>query len=184
MPEALPYTAIWVLDFEFIARDGEHPEVVCLVAYDLVSGRWVRLWRGDFAAPPFPVDERTLFVGYSAAAEWSCFIALGWPMPPRCIDLYAEFTRVTNGAFEGKLFPSLLAAAAHYGIDTMGADQKGKMRDLILSGGPWSESERCDILHYCAEDVRVTGNLFQAMLPQLGQNDSTHGGALLRGRYT
>jgi len=184
MPGALAYDAIWVLDFEFIARDGEHPVVVCLAAHDLVSDRWVHIWQGDFAAPPFPLDESTLFVGYSATAEWSCFIALGWPMPARCIDLYAEFTRITNGAFSGKLFPSLLAAAAQYGINTMGADHKGAMRDLILAGGPWGESERSEILHYCAEDVRVTADLFEAMLPQLVQTTSTHGGALLRGRYT
>lgn len=184
MPATLPYAAIWVLDFEFIARDGEHPVVLCLVAHDLINGHWVRVWQGGFAAPPFPLDEGTLFVGYSAAAEWSCFIALGWPMPARCIDLFAEFTRTANGAFDGKLFPSLLAAAAHYGIETMGADRKGDMRDLILSGGPWSEHERQDILHYCAEDVRVTTDLFRAMLPLLGQTTSTQGGALLRGRYT
>lgn len=184
MPVTLPYPAIWVLDFEFIARDGEHPVVVCLVAHDLVSGRWVQVWQGGFADPPFPLDESTLFVGYAAAAEWSCFLALGWPMPARCLDLFAEFTRVTNGASDGKLFPSLLAAAAHYHINTLGADHKGAMRDLILAGGPWDEREQRDILHYCAEDVRVTGDLFQAMLPQLAPNDHTHFGALLRGRYT
>jgi DNA polymerase-1 len=184
MHDALPYTAIWVLDFEFIARDGEHPVVVCLVANDLVSGDWVRVWQGDFTAPPFSLAADTLFIGYSAAAEWSCFIALGWPMPARCIDLYAEFTRVTNGTFDGKLFPGLLAAAAHYGINTMAADEKGAMRDLILSGGPWSTSEQQDILHYCAADVRVTADLFRAMLPQLVQSTRTLGGVLLRGRYT
>ena len=182
--EIPPYTAIWVLDFEFIARDGEHPVVVCMVAHDLVSGHWVRLWQGDFSGPPFPLDANTLLVGYSAAAEWSCFIALGWPMPARCVDLYAEFTRVNNGAFDGKLFPSLLAAAALYRIDTMAADQKGAMRDLILPGGPWSPSEQQHILHYCAADVRVTAELFRAMLPQLAQSSSTLGGTLLRGRYT
>jgi len=149
MPVALPYPVSWVLDFEFVARDGEHPEVVCLVAHELTSGRWVRVWRGEFSAPPLPVDAHTLLVGYSAAAEWSCFIALGWPMPARCIDLYAEFTRITNGAFAGKRFPSLLAAA-HYSIDTMAADHKGAMRDLILTGGPWSEDQQREILDYCA----------------------------------
>lgn len=180
----LPYTAIWVLDFEFIARDGEHPVVVCLAAHDLVSGHWVQCWQGDFSGPPFPLDANVLLVGYSAAAEWSCFIALGWPMPGRCVDLYAEFTRVTNGAFDAKLFPSLLAAAAHYGINTMAADQKGAMRDLILAGGPWCASEQQSILHYCAADVRVTADLFRAMLPQLMQSTTSLGGALLRGRYT
>ena len=184
MLRALPYAAVWILDFEYIAKDGERPIVVCMVAHDLVSSRWIHLWQGDFSTPPFPIDDNTLLVGYAAAAEWSCFIALGWPMPARCIDLFAEFTRITNGAFAGKLFPSLLAAAAHYGIDTISSDQKGAMRDLILTGGPWSEREQQDILHYCAADVRVTADLLQAMLPQLVRSANTLGGALLRGRYT
>lgn len=184
MLATLPYLAIWVLDFEFIARDGEHPEVVCLAARDLVSGRELRVWQGGFTAPPFRLDETSLFVGYSAAAEWSCFIALGWPMPARCIDLYAEFCNIVNGAVDGKLFPSLIAAAHHYGIDTMAAVHKEAMRDLILSGGPWSATEKTDILHYCAEDVRITGELFRALLPQLTCSSATLGGALLRGRYT
>ncbi len=181
---ALPYTAVWVLDFEFIARDGEHPEVVCMVAHDLISGRWVRVWRGEFSNPPFPLDEHTLLVGYSAAAEWSCFIALGWPNPARCIDLYAEFTRITNGAFDGKLFPSLLAATTYFGINAMDADHKGEMRDLILTGGPWSDTQRQEILDYCAVDVRMTADLFHAMLPRLQESRLSLGGALLRGRYT
>ncbi len=183
-PSALSYAAIWALDFEFIARDGEHPEVVCLVAHDLIGGRWVRVWQGDFAAPPFALGADTLFVGYSAAAEWSCFIALGWPMPARCIDLYAEFTRVTNGAFDGKMFPSLLAAAAHFGIATTDADHKGAMRDLILSGGPWNAEQKREILDYCAADVRMTAELFRAMCPAVCRDPGTLGGALLRGRYT
>ena len=184
MPLALLYAAIWVLDFEFIARDGEHPVPVCMVAHDIISGRWVRVWQGEFSEPSFPLDDRTLLVAYSAAAEWSCFIALGWPMPARCIDLYAEFTRITNGAFDGKMFPSLLAAAAHYGIDTMAADHKGAMRDLILAGGPWSKDQQCEILDYCAVDVRMTADLFRAMSPRLSNSSIALGGGLLRGRYT
>jgi len=183
-PATLSYAAIWALDFEFIARDGEHPEVVCLVAHDLISSRWVRLWQGGFTAPPFSLAGDSLFVGYSAAAEWSCFVALRWPMPARCIDLYAEFTRITNGAFDGKMFPSLLAAASHFGIATTDADHKGAMRDLILSGGPWSDAQQRDILDYCAADVRMTAELFRAICPAICRDPATLGGALLRGRYT
>lgn len=180
----LPYKAIWALDFEFVAREGEHPEVVCLVAHDLISGYWLRLWRGEFAAPPFSLAADTLFIAYSAPAEWSCFIALGWSMPARCIDLYAEFIRITNGAFEGKLFPSLLAASAHFGIATTAVDHKGAMRDLILSGGPWSVTQQQAILDYCATDVQMTADLFRAMSPAVCNSPIALGGALLRGRYT
>jgi DNA polymerase-1 len=183
-PGSSSYSAIWVLDFEFIARDGEHPEVVCLVAHDLVGGRWVRLWQGEFADPPFSLDATTLFVGYSAAAEWGCFIALGWPMPARCIDLYVEFIRLNNGAYDSKLFPSLVAASAHFGVLATDADHKDSMRDLILGGGPWDAEQRRAILDYCAADVRMTADLLRVMYPPICRDSGTLGGALLRGRYT
>lgn len=181
---ALPYQAIWVLDFEFVAHDGEHPVPVCMVGHELISGRWVRLWQGDFAEPPFTLDESTLFVAFSAAAEWSCFIALGWPMPARCIDLYAEFIRSQNGAHDDHWYPSLLSTAAFFGIDTMGTDHKGAMRDLILGGGPWSPAQQTDILKYCAADVAATTKILHALEPCITTNDLSLGGALLRGRYT
>jgi DNA polymerase I len=179
-----PFASVWVLDFEFIARDGEHPEVICLVACDIVSGRWVRIWKDDFSDPPFNLNADSLFVAYSASAEWSCFIALGWHMPARCLDLYAEFTRVTNGSFESKIFPSLIAAATHFGIEATDADHKGAMRDLILSGGPWGLNQQKDILNYCEADVRMTANLLFAMSPRILCDSATLGGVLLRGRYT
>lgn len=155
-----------------------------MVAHERVTDRWVRVWRGGFSVPPFPLDDRTLLVAFSAAAEWSCFIQLGWPMPARCIDLYVEFIRILNGSREGKLFPSLLSSAASFGIDTMAADHKGAMRDLVMTGGPWTPAEQVEILHYCGEDVRVTGGLFQAMLSKIAESELSLGGALLRGRYT
>ena len=38
-----------------------------------------------------------LFVAYYAPAELSCFLALGWPLPARILDLYIEFRAETNG---------------------------------------------------------------------------------------
>lgn len=184
----LPYRAIWILDYEYVARDGELPETVCMVAHDLVSGRWIRQWcsqrdeRDD--VPPFDLGSGSLFVAYAAAAEWSCFLQLGWPMPLRCIDLYAEFVSMLNGSTDGRLFPSLIAAAGHYGISTIGASKKAAMRDLILGGAPWSNTQRAEIIDYCASDVLITIELFQAMLPQITENTRRLGQALLRGRYT
>ena len=39
------YDEIWLHDFEFVPQPGEHPDVVCLVAHELRSGRTLRLWR-------------------------------------------------------------------------------------------------------------------------------------------
>ena len=184
MEVTLPYRAIWVLDFEFIARDGEHPCPVCMVGHELITGRWVRLWQGDLSEPPFPLDESTLLVAFSAAAEWSCFIALGWPMPVRCIDLYAEFIRSQNGAHDDRWYPDLLSTAAFFGIATMGADHKEAMRELILGGGPWTQEQQAEILKYCAADVAVSTQILQALQPRLTESNLSLGGALLRGRYT
>ena len=95
----LPFRQVWAVDFEFIARPGERPEPVCLVARELRSGEMVRLWQDELRrpAPPFPVDKAALVVAYFASAELGCFKALGWPMPARILDLYAEYRVQTNG---------------------------------------------------------------------------------------
>jgi len=180
----LAYLNIWVLDFEFIARDGDPPEPICMVAHDLVSGKWIRLWQNEFGEPPFNLGIDSLFAAFSASAEWSCFIKLGWPMPARCIDLYAEFVCENNGISDSRLFPSLISTASHFGIPTMKAEQKNNMRDLILDGGPWSKHDRIKILEYCEADVHVTSALFKAMLPNISGSHQRLGQALLRGRYT
>jgi DNA polymerase-1 len=180
----LGFRAVWVLDFEFVAQHGEHPAIVCLVAHDLITDKWVNLWRGEFGDPPFSLGPECLFVAFSAAAEWSCFLTLGWPMPQRCIDLYPEFIRIHNGKFEGKLYPSLIAAASHFGIPVTAAADKETLRGLIMTGGPWSDAQRAEILDYCSADVRMTADLFQAMQGELFSGATNFGGALLRGRYT
>ena len=93
----LPFRRIWCIDFEFIAREGETPEPVCLVAKEVGMGRLIKLWQDQFGPePPFEVDDDTLVVAYYAPAEIGCFLALGWPVPTRIIDLYVEFRRETN----------------------------------------------------------------------------------------
>lgn len=184
MRQVLRYREVWVLDFEYIAKDGECPDVVCMVAYEIYSGRRLHLWRDELDSPPFSLADDVLFVAYAAVAEWSCFLALGWPIPSRCIDLYAEFVNLLNGSIDGKLFPSLLAACAHFGIDTITGAYKEEMRDLILSGGPWDDTQRTDILAYCESDVIVTVKLLHAMTGPCFSGFQALGFALFRGRYT
>ena len=42
-------------------------------------------------SPPYPTGPGSLFVAYYASAELGCHLALGWPLPARVLDLYAEF---------------------------------------------------------------------------------------------
>lgn len=171
-------SAVVVVDFEFISTIGERPVPVCVVAHELRTGQWWRLWRDQLgASPPYPTGPDVLFVAYYASAELGCYRALGWP-PPSCIlDLFAEFRNHTNG----RQLPAgagLIGALAYFGIDGIGAIEKEEMRALILGGGPWSEQERTAILEYCESDVCALERLLPAMLPHIDMPR-----ALLRGRY-
>jgi hypothetical protein len=48
----------------------------------------------------------------------------------------------------------------------------------ILQGGPWSDDDRAEILHYCGSDVLLLERLLLAMLPRIDLPR-----ALLRGRF-
>jgi DNA polymerase I len=176
--DLLPFTEIWAVDFEFDSQPGENPGPVCLVAWELKSGRKIRHWRDQFGvAPPYPTNPNVLFVAYYASAEIGCHLALGWPVPQRVLDLFTEFRNHTNGipTVSGA---GLLGALAHHGLDGTGTVEKEEMRDLILGGGPWSHTERVAILDYCESDVAALARLLPVMLPKIDLPT-----ALLRGRY-
>lgn len=172
------FAEIWFCDFEYWAPLGERPDVHCMVGRESKTGRVVKLFREQLSnSPPFSIGEDSLFVAYYAPAELGCFLQLGWPMPKRVLDLFAEFRCLTNGLplTAGK---SLLGALAHYGLDCMAADEKEEMRDLAIRGGPFTDSERLALVNYCADDVEALAGLFDAMSPQIDLPR-----ALLRGRY-
>jgi hypothetical protein len=90
------FTSIVVCDFEYEITDGDLPNVLCMVAHVLDSNlrhvRPIRLWRGEFGtAPPFDIGPDTLFVAYSAWAELTCFMTLGWKFPTHVFDLHTAF---------------------------------------------------------------------------------------------
>jgi DNA polymerase I len=174
----LPFNQVWVVDFEFRSSAGENPEPVCLVARELRSGQKHRLWRDEFGSrPPYPTDSNVLFVAYYASAEISCHLALDWPAPERVLDPFTEFRNHTNGLapISGS---GLLGALSYFGLDSIGAVEKGDMRNLVLRGGPWSEAEKVAILNYCESDVAALVRLLLSIMPYIDLPR-----ALLRGRY-
>jgi DNA polymerase I len=176
--DLLPFAEIWAVDFEFGSKPGENPDPVCLVAWELRSGRRLRLWHDEFgAAPPYSTGPDVLFVAYYASAEIGCHLSLGWPVPERVLDLFPEFRGHTNGTSTVS-GAGLLGALAHHGLDSIGTVEKDEMRDLILRGGTWSDAERAAILDYCESDVAALARLLPAMLPHIDLPR-----ALLRGRY-
>ena len=93
------FQEIWFLDTEFHQPDGERPSPICLVAKERYSGAIVRqwLWGQPSSQPSFNSGPGVLIVCYSAPAEWSVYLALGWPLPVRVLDLYAEFRWLHSG---------------------------------------------------------------------------------------
>lgn len=161
------YREIWLADFEFSAPPGERPDPVCLVAREYRSGRTLRLWQGELRGrrkPPYPIDPRALFVAYYASAELGCHLALGWPLPARVLDLYAEFRNAANGLSPPNGF-GLIGALTYHGLSAMEAVEKKAMQELAARGGPWTSPEREALLDYCEADVAALGKLLPAMLP-------------------
>ena len=185
----LPYQQIWCCDFEYCGSDGDLPVPVCMVAMELLSGRVLRLRQDELqrlTEPPFDTGPDSLFVAYYASAEIGCFLELGWGPPERILDLYAEFRAETNGSGSPH-GNSLLGALAYFGLPGMGGEEKATMRDLILTGGPWTNDDRVAILDYCQEDVEALARLLPAMarrlMPEGPMGSQRLGQALLRGRY-
>jgi DNA polymerase-1 len=99
LDDLLAFAEIWAVDFEFGAKPGENPEPVCLVAWELRSGRKLRLWRDEFGCePPYTTGPDVLFVAYYASAEIGCHLALGWPVPERVLDPFTEFRNHTTAS--------------------------------------------------------------------------------------
>ncbi len=172
------FREIWLVDFEFYAPDGEIPKPVCLVATECHSGRTLRVWlEVPPSTPPYSLGKDSLFVAYYASAELGSHLALGWPLPENVLDLFVEFRNLTNGrpTISGA---GLLGALQYFGINGMLVTEKEEMRNLILSGGPWTEEEKTTILDYCQEDVAALQKLLPKMVHLI---DSPR--ALIRGRY-
>jgi DNA polymerase family A len=184
MTSALPasfesFEQIWLVDFEFCHDCNLNPAPVCLVALELRSGVCQRLWQDEFGpAPPYPLSANSLFVAYYASAEIGCHLALGWPAPQRVLDVFPEFKCLVNGSSVPAGGYGLLGALAFFGLDSMAAAEKRDMRELVLSGGPWSEAQKAAILDYCEDDVHALARLLPVMGPHIDLPR-----ALLRGRY-
>jgi hypothetical protein len=176
---------VWLLDTEYATPQGDPVIPVCVVGRELFTGQCIRqfLDRGQTYENPFPLGDDAVFVAYAAQAEWSCFLSLGWHLPARIIDLYAEFRNEISGrtppAGRESYDARLIGAMDYYGLDGIAAVQKKEMQERISRGHPFTIVERERILEYCDSDVECLQHLLPAMMPTLELPD-----ALFRGRYT
>jgi hypothetical protein len=167
---------IVVADFEYEVRDGDLPNALCMVAYELDEHlrhvRTIRLWRGHFAtAPPFDVGPDSLFVAYSAWAEMTCFKVLGWPFPVHIFDQHIAYLAASNillpyNPDEVRKRPrkGLADACRAYGLDGWERIDKEDISKAIGDGtwrGRYSPQE---VVNYCEEDVRMEAQLLRAQL--------------------
>ena len=164
-----------VLDFEYEIEDGGLPNVLCLIAYVLDESlrliEIIRRWRGELGStPPFPIDDDTLIVGYSAWAEMICFLQLGWRFPKHVYDLHTAFLSVSNVLLpynpdETRIKPRkrLSDACKAYGVTGWENIDKPEMAKAI-GEGRWREYGQPLVLQYCEEDTRNSAELLRRQL--------------------
>jgi hypothetical protein len=179
------FREIVLADFEFAILPGERPKPLCQVAQELRSGRRFRLWQDQFgSSPPYATGSDVLFVAYYASAELGCYRALGWPMPQRILDLFAEFrvrTNMGSKSDQAKRTPAgakLFGALTYFGLDAVGASEKRELQQAIGSDTWQGRFTPEEILDYCVCDVDALARLLPVMAPQIDLPR-----ALLRGRY-
>jgi hypothetical protein len=169
------FNEIWAVDFEFRQPRGERPDVICMVAHEIKSGRWLRMWQDELkclSRPPFGIGQDDLFIAYYASAEMNCHLSLGWELPRNLIDLYAEFRCRVNGLpypFDDKPNNSLVTALRWSGLETLDAANKAEMQGLAMRGGPYTCDEKKALLEYCGEDVQVLPGLLNKL--ECGRNN-------------
>ena len=171
---------VWLVDFEFSASPGNQPVPICIVAAEMSSGQWMKVWSDEIekmTKSPYGIGHDSLFVAYYASAEIGCHLALGWPLPQNVLDLYVEFRNLTNG-ISLPCGRGLLGALAYFGLSSISALEKDKMRDLAIRGGPYTVEERNALLDYCQTDVEALCKLLHKMIPIIDIHR-----ALIRGRY-
>jgi DNA polymerase I len=171
------FSGIVVCDFEYEVADGELPNLLCMVAYVLDEHlrhvRTIRMWRDELLAlarPPFDIGIDTLFVAYSAWAEMTCFMTLGWNSPTHIFDQHTAFLATSNillphnpDETRKREKKGLSAACRAYGIDGWDRIDKEKIAKDI-GEGRWRDHGREAVFEYCEEDVRASTLLLREQL--------------------
>jgi DNA polymerase I len=171
------FGTIVVADFEYEVQPGELPNPLCMVAHVLDENlhhvRTIRMWREELLAskrPPFDTGPDTLFVAYSAWAELTCLMVLGWPFPTHIFDLHTAYLATTNilppynpDEVRNKPRKRLPDACRAYGIGGWEKIDKNTIAEDI-GNGRWQRYGQERVFEYCEEDVRMSVRLLRAQL--------------------
>ena len=122
------------------------------------------------AAPPFDIGPDTLFVAYSAWAELTCFLTLGWKFPEHVFDLHTAYLAASNvlpahdpDKVREKPRKRLSDACRAYEI----AGWENIDKDTIskdIGEGHWEKYGKDAVFDYCEEDVRMSALLLRRQL--------------------
>jgi DNA polymerase-1 len=174
------FANVIVCDFEYESADGDLPNVLCMVAYVLDGNlrhvRTIRMWRGEFGTtPPFDIGPNSLFVAYSAWAELTCFMVLGWKFPKHIFDLHTAYLAASNILLPHEPDEKrkserkrLSDACRAYGIQGWENIDKEEIRTAI-GEGRWHEYGQEAVFDYCEEDVRKSTELLHKQLHGSGR---------------
>ena len=172
------FRQIYAIDTEFHCLDGFNPDPHCIVAYEIRSRRYIRLWKDNFAAScPYDLGPESLIIAFAASAELRCHLSLGWPLPANLIDLFAEARLRFNFPGPERGRSSLLETLDRFEIPHIDPEEKKRLQKLCSA--PELPAEMKDqVLAYCQSDVDVLGELLLRLLP-----DMDLARALVRGEY-
>lgn len=104
--------------------------------------------------------ENAVFCGHAVGiAEMVAMLRLGVDLRgTQWVDTFTEAKMIGAGHPYARFFSyKLLDVASKLGIKVSddASEHKTQMRDLIISGGPFSVEDRTAIMDYCAEDTRL-----------------------------
>ena len=176
------FTSVVICDSEYETGGGEHhlvagdlPKPLCVVWYVLTNRlqhvRTIRQWRGEFdSTPPLDLGPDTLFVAYSAWAELTCFMVLGWRFPAHVFDLHTAYLATSNillpynpDEVRKRQRKRLSDACRAYGIPGWDSiDKESISRDI--GEGRWRDHGQEVVFNYCEEDVRASMLLLRVQL--------------------
>jgi DNA polymerase I len=134
--------------------------------------RLIKIGEGEFGSSvPFDTGPDTLFVAYSAWAEMTCFLVLGWEMPTHVFCQHTAYLAASNRLLPynpglARVAPpkGLEAAAAAYGLHGWDGIEKGVISPAIGDGTWRGKYSLEEVMAYCAADVAVEVALLREQL--------------------